>query len=217
MNLKYSIQTAILVVGFFSLLVFSASYNFILLDTKPTEQPLKDALSITASFFGGFATLTAAYIASKLFNNWKEQHNLQIIAYEAKQAFHLFHNQRDFIHNFKYQIEGIIKDENLNKLSEKNIAISFRSTIVEAYDKDKDYMSSFCFLTREQNIYDITMQYYKAIQDIDTQLATKANQSFSDFRFLNKKTSEEFLELFRLLEEKNTDVLNELKKFIFVK
>lgn len=69
MTLKDSVQTAILIVGFFSLLIFGASYYFVLSDTTPTQQPLKDALSITASFFGGFATLTAAFIGSKLFND----------------------------------------------------------------------------------------------------------------------------------------------------
>ena len=46
---------------------------------------LKDALSMTASFFGGIATLVAAYVAAKLFNDWKEQHNKQVLAFEAKQ------------------------------------------------------------------------------------------------------------------------------------
>lgn len=75
MTLKDSVQTAFLIVGIFTLLVFGVSYYFVLIDNVPTQQPLKDALSITASFFGGFATLTAAYIASKLFNDWKMQHN----------------------------------------------------------------------------------------------------------------------------------------------
>lgn len=74
MTLKDSVQTAILVVGFFSLLVFGASYYFVLIDPDSSNYPLKEALSITASFFGGFATLTAAFIGSKLFNDWRHQH-----------------------------------------------------------------------------------------------------------------------------------------------
>lgn len=74
MILKDSIQTAFLVVGLFSLLVFGASYYFILIDPDSNNHPLKEALSITASFFGGFATLTAAFIGSKLFNDWRHQH-----------------------------------------------------------------------------------------------------------------------------------------------
>ena len=73
MTLKDSVQTAFLIVGFFTLLIFGASYYFVLSDANPTQQPLKDSLSITASFFGGFATLTAAYIASRLFNDWRDE------------------------------------------------------------------------------------------------------------------------------------------------
>lgn len=70
-SLANAVETSILIVGIFALLVFGGSYYFVLSDVNASEQPLKDALSITASFFGGFATLTAAYIASKLFNDWR--------------------------------------------------------------------------------------------------------------------------------------------------
>lgn len=78
MTLKDSVQTAFLVVGFFTILVFGASYYFMFLDADPTDQPLKDSLAITASFFGGFATLTAAYIASKLFNDWRDEKEYEL-------------------------------------------------------------------------------------------------------------------------------------------
>ena len=79
MTLKDSVQTAILIVGFISLLVFGATYYFILIDPDSSNYPLKEALSITASFFGGFATLTAAYIASKLFNDWRDEQTYLLI------------------------------------------------------------------------------------------------------------------------------------------
>lgn len=39
---------------------------------------LKETLTITIGFFGGFATLGAAYIAANLFNDWGVQHNKSI-------------------------------------------------------------------------------------------------------------------------------------------
>lgn len=39
---------------------------------------LKEVLSMTASFFGGIATLVAAYIATQLFNDWKDQEKYRI-------------------------------------------------------------------------------------------------------------------------------------------
>ena len=59
---------------------------------------IKDIFSIGA-------TLAAALIAISLFTDWKEQHNLQVLAHEAKEAFSRYHNQRDIIQNFKFQIQ----------------------------------------------------------------------------------------------------------------
>lgn len=48
----------------------------------PAENPknsFKDALGFASNLFGGLATLGAAIIAAYLFNDWREQHNKQII------------------------------------------------------------------------------------------------------------------------------------------
>lgn len=52
--------------------------TFILFYYLDTSTGIKDAWSTIASFFGGFATLTAAYIASKLFNDWKEEKKYEL-------------------------------------------------------------------------------------------------------------------------------------------
>lgn len=172
-------------------------------------------ISFIKDIFSIGATLAAALIAISLFNDWKEQHNLQILAQEAKEAFHIFHIQRNVIHNFKFNIEGIISGENQVKVSEKTLAIDFQKQLIAAYNVDKDKMSSFCFLSEGQNLHKITMQYYNEIQRIDEVLATKANRSFSDTRFLDEHSSHEFLLLFKSLEEKNSNILIELKSYIF--
>ncbi|MFW1946773.1 hypothetical protein ACG907_02525 [Acinetobacter bereziniae] len=46
--------------------------TFILFFYLDSANGIKDAWSTIAGFFGGFATLTAAYIASKLFNDWRD-------------------------------------------------------------------------------------------------------------------------------------------------
>lgn len=92
-SLANAVETSILIVGIFALLVFGGSYYFVLSDVNASEQPLKDALSITASFFGGFATLTAAYIGSKLFNKWQDQHNKDVwnkFVFEVLDQFNTF-------------------------------------------------------------------------------------------------------------------------------
>ncbi|MDE1667349.1 hypothetical protein [Acinetobacter nosocomialis] len=169
---------------------------------------IKDIFSIGA-------TLAAALIAISLYNDWKEQHNLKILAQEAKDAFHLFHLQRNIIHNFKYQMIRIINEESNEKISEKNIALEFQQKLIATYNVDKDKMSAFCFLSEGQSIFDITMQYYDEINESDKKLAAKANQLYSDTRFLDKKSSKEFLRIFKSLEDKNTAILKELKSYIF--
>lgn len=43
-----------------------------------TLNPLKEAITSTASLLAILATLTAAYVASKLFNDWRIQHNKSV-------------------------------------------------------------------------------------------------------------------------------------------
>lgn len=42
------------------------------------SEPIKSAFSLMGNYVGGITTLAAAYIASLLFNNWREQHNKQV-------------------------------------------------------------------------------------------------------------------------------------------
>lgn len=73
MKTKDSVQTIILICGISAILIFFLTYQLLLVDTK--GHTFKDSLSITGSFFGGIATLAAAYIATLLFNDWKEPYH----------------------------------------------------------------------------------------------------------------------------------------------
>ncbi|TNL58431.1 hypothetical protein [Acinetobacter bereziniae] len=59
----------------FAILVtlFLIGFTWIIFDFSKSPTSLKDSLTIVSTLFGGVATLTAAYIASKLFNDWTEQ------------------------------------------------------------------------------------------------------------------------------------------------
>lgn len=68
MLLKVIISTIISTTLLFGLIFYIYySSNFQITDA------LKESFSVTASFFGGITTLAAAYVATKLFNDWKEQ------------------------------------------------------------------------------------------------------------------------------------------------
>ncbi|WP_335955105.1 hypothetical protein [Acinetobacter guillouiae] len=59
----------------FAILVtlFLIGFTWIIFDFSKSPSSLKDSLSIVSSLFGGVATLTAAYIASRLFNDWRKE------------------------------------------------------------------------------------------------------------------------------------------------
>lgn len=68
---------------------------------------VKDALSTTASFFGGFATLGAAVIAAYLFNDWRDQHNKAIVAEVAKQVLVTVNDDLNYVTKLTGFLRGI--------------------------------------------------------------------------------------------------------------
>ena len=152
MTLKDSVQTAILVVGIFSLLIFCASYYFVLIDPDSSNYPLKEALSITASFFGGFATLTAAYIASRLFNDWKDQQrhqNALVFAQTTLQSYK----------TFKISLE-LLEDEVilLNEFLQDNDLATDNNFINEFYEKLTD--EAYQMLTTFHYFHDDILDFW---------------------------------------------------------
>ena len=65
MNISKMAPTVILATAFATIFLFAFLFYL--------YGDLKDALSDTASFFGGIATLVAAYVATQLFNDWKKE------------------------------------------------------------------------------------------------------------------------------------------------
>lgn len=58
--------------------LFVLAFTWIIFDYTESSKSLKDAWDITGSFFGGITTLVAAYIATQLFNDWRDQHNKSV-------------------------------------------------------------------------------------------------------------------------------------------
>ncbi|WP_216069486.1 hypothetical protein, partial [Acinetobacter junii] len=86
---------------------------------------------------------------------------------------------------------------------------------INSYNIDKGKMSSFCYLSKGQNLYNITDQYHNKIQDIANQLGEKQKKPFSSTTFLDELSSLEFLEYFKSLEKENGKVLEGLRSYIF--
>jgi hypothetical protein len=95
------VSSVILGTTFSVLLLFGLIFYVYFNPANGYPPALKEAFSITASFFGGIATLVAAYIAAQLFNDWRVQHNKQITNEFALKTYNFFSKFEESI--FKLQ------------------------------------------------------------------------------------------------------------------
>ncbi|MCL6243918.1 hypothetical protein M5F04_04930 [Acinetobacter sp. ANC 7200] len=188
----------------------------IVLGCSGENNAVSKGISMFGDYFGGFATIVAACIAAQLFNDWRIQHNKQILATEAKETFNLFHKQRDYLNNQICMCKNIISGKEIKKISWAAVANQYEEEFLPLYNKDKDAMAAFCFLSEGQIVHTLTNDYFKTIEDLAGFLSKKRNVPNSDFIFLNNALSNELLELIQNIYNRNSDVLNELKTYIFV-
>lgn len=75
--MKFSrlISTIFIASTFACIFLFAGIFWFYSNADSKTLSLLKDSLSTASGFFGGITTLIAAYIASTLFNDWRDQEN----------------------------------------------------------------------------------------------------------------------------------------------
>ena len=112
MSISKLASTVILATSFATIFLFA----FIFYLYGGERSALEDALSMTASFFGGIATLVAAYVATQLFNDWRvvKQYEIKLdyvltIKKQTKELISFINsNRRNFV---KYKFE--IKSPNL--------------------------------------------------------------------------------------------------------
>lgn len=134
--------------------LFFFALTFILFNFLKIETSLKEAWETLGSFFGGITTLVAAYVASRLFNDWKEQERITFIRDIAHDTANLMTQlilsmqqyPRDGITEIKVLHSKIttnlsflnlqIKDDEINKVNE-NFGVfmaDFYSILIHAID-----------------------------------------------------------------------------------
>ncbi|MCI3879786.1 hypothetical protein [Acinetobacter higginsii] len=91
-NIKISqmVSTVILVSTVFSILTFGLIFYMYYNADAKNSAALSSAFEAMGGLFGGITTLAAAYIASKLFNDWKLQHNKSIESIYYQEALNSF-------------------------------------------------------------------------------------------------------------------------------
>jgi len=217
MKFSHLISTIFIATAFGCILLFAVIFWFYSNADSKTLILLKDSLSTASGFFGGITTLIAAYIASRLFNDWKEQHNKQVLATEAKETFKLIHKERDLIHQLKFTCEDISLNKSTKKISSYSLASDFENNLLNLFNKNKHIMTSFCFLSQGQDIFGLMLNYRAEIDKFAKMLSDERSKPFSQTTFLTSESVVNILELIKDIEHKNCELLIGLKTYIFVK
>lgn len=101
-------------------IIFCFASAWILFEFKGSSTSLKDTWSIVSSLFGGAATLVAAYIASLLFNDWRELQtgiNRSDLAKNTQLSLHRLISYLDYYHNLVINKKGVLNATSIPNIS----------------------------------------------------------------------------------------------------
>ena len=174
-------------------------------------------ISAFGSVLGGIGSLFAGFVAIYLFNDWKEQHNKQILASEAKDTFKMIHKERDSIHLLKFTCIDLSQGKSTKNVSWHSFTLDFENNLLSLFNINKDKMTSFCYLSEGQDAFNLMISYRKEIDKVAKILAIEKSKPFSQTTFLTQESGVWVLGLIKDIETKNGDLLDGLKTYIFVK
>ena len=100
-----SIKTSVAktIAATFVILFFLLAFTWIIFDFQGSSSSLKDSWGVASSLFGGIATLVAAYIASLLFNDWKDQEKYRITSSLALDCLKDYLAAKDMLFFYLFQ------------------------------------------------------------------------------------------------------------------
>ncbi|MDO6646663.1 hypothetical protein [Acinetobacter guillouiae] len=174
--------------------------TFILFYYLDSATGIKDAWSTIASFFGGFATLTAAYIASKLFNDWRFEKDHDTKSTYLNSAIFKISEIRSSLNLCRSNAANlkkinnnlIIKNEYLNHLSINHQKLLFlmyadlavisklfkNESLIIQYNKYEKYINVLDLFNQDLlNIYGAYYKYY-----VNKNLTFNINGEYNIFR-----------------------------------
>lgn len=114
---------------------FITMFVFILFYCANSATALKDSLTTLGSFFGGIATLTTAYVACLLFNDWRDEKRYLIevgFTENAISAIELIEDKLFVFHTSKIEDLSMVK-KNFYYLYKLVTSRDWRTTSVEKY------------------------------------------------------------------------------------
>ena len=166
-------------------LIFLLAFTWIIFDFQKSSNSLKDSWAIVSSLFGGFATLTAAYIASKLFNDWGEQHNKTVIADVAKQILINVNDDLDYLTQLTGYLRGLSPNNSLlNEIIHKNIS-GYLTALIGNGKKTSAQTLILFELTGDQHLEDRRIGYHWGMNDLSKNITSIIEDNNSTGFLLN--------------------------------
>lgn len=102
-----------------TLITFGVVYILMVSDNLLSVDRFEKALNTTGSYFGGITTLIAAYIASKMFNDWRVQHNKNV---DKEIVFGVISNLNIFLLETQNFHNGVSQVVSSSKLMQFNLS-----------------------------------------------------------------------------------------------
>lgn len=164
----------------FIILLFLFAFTWIIFDFQNSSDSIKDTWIIVSSLFSGIATLAAAYIATQLFNDWREQHNKTILANEAKVVFKKLSNSFLLLSTYQQTVRRLLGQNTTFTMSQVRgslgplVDFNQEMTVDLKYFEDLAQLSQITPLIREYNNC-----VRKHIDYIDTFYSNPKNQNIS--------------------------------------
>lgn len=190
-----------------TLIIFGIVYILMVSDDVLSVARLEKALNTTGSYFGGIATLTAAYIASKMFNDWRAQHNKSV---DKEIVFGVISNLNIFLletQNFHNGISQVVTSSKLIQFNLSNDqytgAIDHLRQIIRQHENAVAHVANNfsdlesvmledryeVFASHFQIVIDSLMEVHECfIGDLNSMLLQhKASPDFIEFYFIKFK------------------------------
>lgn len=178
-------QTVILICCLVTIPVFVFAYFLYLKTTLDLSAVFEKSFSAAFGFFGGAATLAAAYIASRLFNDWKDEKTYEI----EKDLLTQISDILSKYYKFEYDISTRFIKVKKYHLSNNDIFLIIKAKYVDQPDFYEDFKVLFSKIKHLENINpevkintecNLFYNYYLNLRDINKYAAMNYNM-FSNF------------------------------------
>ncbi len=170
----------------------------------------KDFISDFGSIIGGVGTFFAAFTAAYLFNDWKEQHNKTIIGGDARKAFTLLHNERNFLLDLQLNLEKLIGHTPKSRFTvNDDEMVDLNKELLDLHNKNRFDLAEFIFLIEDQELRNEITTYRNSIQNY-------INDKGEWIRNIESydKVYEQYKTHLHDCYNLNANILNSLKKYV---